>query len=79
MADRLCCHPLGPSLVGLCLPSGEDAAILAANSGFHDLASKITRHLFLALRTENLRASLTASLAASVEAQTTTGTDSGGD
>lgn len=56
MAERLCALDVRGRLACLCLPSGEDAATLAANNGFHDLASKLTRHAFIALRARNLRA-----------------------
>jgi len=56
--DRFC-NSAG-QLVDVCgrLPSGEDAAILAANNGFQDLASKLTRLMYIKLRTEGLVAQL---------------------
>jgi ankyrin repeat protein len=53
IVDRFC-NGTG-QLVDVCarLPSGEDAAILAANNGFQDLASKLTRLMFIKLRTES--------------------------
>jgi hypothetical protein len=43
-----------PSYVGAVLASGEDAAVMAAANGFTDLASKLTRRLYLGKRTRKL-------------------------
>jgi ankyrin repeat protein len=58
IVDRLCRDASLHVDVRARLPSGEDAAILAANNGFQDLASKLTRLTYIALRAENLRARL---------------------
>lgn len=55
IVDRLLDRALGVDAAAA-LPNGEDAAIMAGANGFKDLASKITRRVYVDLRRGRLAA-----------------------
>ena len=54
LVDLLCALRSEGVALEATLDSGEDAAILAVNNGFNDLASKLTRRAYINLRTSRL-------------------------
>lgn len=53
--DRLCRDmTLKVDLQAIIQSSGENASILAANNGFHEVASKLTKLMYIQVRKNNL-------------------------
>jgi hypothetical protein len=53
--DRLCNDITLKVNVSAQLKNGEDAQILAANNGFHEVASKLTRLMYVNTRKNNIK------------------------
>jgi hypothetical protein len=50
LVERLCSDKSLRVDIYLTISSGEDAAIMAANNGFKELSSRITRKMYIGLR-----------------------------
>jgi len=54
IVERLCSDKSLRVDIYLTISSGEDAAIMAANNGFKELSSRITRKMYIGLRRSTL-------------------------
>jgi hypothetical protein len=54
IVEKLCSNPALNVSIAATLDNGEDAAILAGKNGFKDLASKITRRVYVEARVRAL-------------------------